>query len=67
MSYRRYENPHKVQKLLEEVQQALEKAEQEGREPEDLIDLYQEVESLKERLNFAWQDEEYDENYANGY
>ena len=67
MSYRRYEDPHKVRKLLEEAQKSLEEAEQEGREPEALIDLYEEVESLKERLNFAWQDEEYDENYANGY
>ena len=30
-------------------------------------DLANEVAELKERVNFAWQDEEYDEDYAREY
>ena len=62
--YRQYENPYTVQKMLEQAQREYDKAKQE--QPDDidlLIDLANEVESLRERVNFAWQDEEYDENY----
>ena len=63
--YRQYEDPRKLEKLLEEAKVQLEAAKQEDPDNDDrLIDLALEVESLKERLNFAWQDEEYDEQYA---
>lgn len=63
--YRQYENPFKVQKMLEAALEEYEKAKQEDGEDWDrLIDLANEVESLRERVNFAWQDEEYDEDNA---
>lgn len=63
--YRRYEDPGKVQKMLEAAEERLARAKEEDPENIDLIiDLDNEVESLKERVNFAWQDDEYDENYA---
>ena len=58
--YRQYENPWKVKKMLEEAQADLEAARQRGCDTEDLVDLYIEINGLKERLNFAWQDDEYD-------
>ena len=62
--YRQYENPVTVQEMLEQAQRQYEQAKQEDPENIDLlIDLANEVESLRERVNFAWQDEEYDENY----
>ena len=62
--YRQYEDPYKVQKLLEDAERELEEAKARGDDVERLIDLYNEVESLRERVNFAWQDDEYDEMYA---
>ena len=59
--YRQYENPYKVQKQFEEAERELSDARARGDDIESLIDLYNEVESLRERVNFAWQDEEYDE------
>jgi len=66
--YRQYEDPQKLEKMLEEAQARLEIARQEDPNNDDrIIDLYLEVESLKERVNFAWQDDEYDEQYASDY
>ena len=63
--YRQYENPAKVRKMLEAAEEELVGAKEEDPENIDLIiDLANEAESLKERLNFAWQDDEYDEDYA---
>ena len=63
--YRPYENPWKLEDRLEEAQKRLEQAKEEDPENIDrIIDLVNEVESLKERVNFAWQDQEYDDNYA---
>lgn len=57
--YRVYENPVALQKMLEDAERRLSDAQAAGED--DCYDLYQEVEELKDRLNFAWQDEEYDE------
>lgn len=66
--YRQYEDPRKLEKMLEDARTQLEAAKQEDPDNVDrLVDLHQEVESLKERVNFAWQDEEYDEQYASDY
>lgn len=63
--YRQYEDPWKLEGRLKEAKERLEQAKQEDPENIDrIIDLAEEVESLKERVNFAWQDQEYDENYA---
>lgn len=53
--YRRYEDPYKVQKMLDEARARL------AEDPEDEF-LYEEVAELEERLNFAWQDDEAAEN-----
>ena len=63
--YRQYEDPWKLEDRLEKAEKELEQAKEEDPENIDrIIDLVNEVESLRERVNFAWQDEEYDENYA---
>lgn len=63
--YRQYEDPWKLEDRLEKAKEQLEQAKQEDPENIDrIIDLVNEVESLRERVNFAWQDQEYDENYA---
>ena len=63
--YRSYEDPYKVEKMLEEAKRELENATHDENMDEDmLIELVLEVESLKERVNFAWQDDEYDEMNA---
>lgn len=63
--YRRYEDPWMLEDRLENAKKRLEQAKQEDPENIDLIiDLVNEVESLRERVNIAWQDQEYDENYA---
>ncbi len=58
--YRQYENPHALEERLEEAKRRL------AENPYD-EDLVLEVEELKERVNFAWQDDEYDEDYAREY
>lgn len=69
--YRRYEDPHKVEDLLERAEKRLGEAKAKYADVPDedypidyIADLYNDVESLRERVNFAWQDQEYDENYA---
>ena len=57
--YRQYEDPHMVEQWLREAEERLKRAKEEfGEEDDRIIDYYQEVEELKERLNFAWQDDE---------
>lgn len=51
--YRQHENPHKLEARLAELQKEFEQR------PDD-IDLYDTIEDLKQRINFAWQDDEYD-------
>lgn len=57
--YRRYEDPYKVQRLLDEAKTELENALLYFPDNEDLIfSLHEDVAELEERLNFAWQDDE---------
>ena len=56
--YRSYEDPYKVEKMLENAERQLSDAQARGEE--DLYDLYEWIEELKERVNFAWQDNEYE-------
>lgn len=63
--YRRYENPYTLEQQLAEAEKRL------AENPDD-GDLYNEVAELKDRINFAWQDDEYDcdymrENYPEDY
>ena len=51
--YRQYEDPYKLEQRLAELK------EQRIRNPED-EDLALEIHELEERVNFAWQDDEYE-------
>lgn len=48
--YRRYEDPYKLEKYLEKL------IEEYDENPDE--DLAIEIASVKERINFAWQDDE---------
>lgn len=56
--YRRYEDPYKIQSMLEEARAEYNRAINMGADPEDLVDLVIWIGELEERLNFAWQDDE---------
>ena len=58
--YRQYEDPYQIERLIEaaeiEMQEAI------AMDDEDRqISIAEELTELKDRLNFAWQDDEYDE------
>ena len=55
--YRQYENPHALQTRLEELQKEFAKRSK-TEDIENLIDLQETIEELKQRINFAWQDME---------
>lgn len=56
--YRQYENPYELEQQLAELQEEYNSipfnAETEGR----LIALGESIEELRDRINFAWQDDE---------
>ena len=58
--YRQYENPYELEKQLEELKEELHKAYILGGNVYELEDLEITIAELKERINFAWQDDEYD-------
>lgn len=58
--YRQYENPYDLNKYLCELEAEFDTRLEEGESLEDLIDLAEDIATLKERINFAWQDDEYD-------
>lgn len=61
--YRQYENPHTLEERLNKVNEQIANCTNEG----ELEYLYEEQADLQERINFAWQDDEYDEDYAREY
>lgn len=52
--YRQYEDPYELQKQLDELQARY----NEETDEDILIDLSMEIAELKDRINFAWQDDE---------
>ena len=54
--YRRYEDPYVIRKWLNEAKARL------AEDPENEW-LYEDVAELEERLNFAWQDDEYESEF----
>lgn len=58
--YRQYENPYSLENQLKELEAELQEAYALGTDMEDLIDLQISIADLKDRINFAWQDDEYD-------
>ena len=57
--YRQYENPYKLEAELARYEDAYSQCTDE----DERFELAQTISELKDRINFAWQDEEYDENY----
>lgn len=56
--YRQYEDPYKVQRMLDEARDQLELAKANEEDEDRIISLHEDVAILEERLNFAWQDDE---------
>ena len=61
--HRRYEDPRKLEERLAELKEQRHEAYVLGADVYELEDIELEIAELKERINFAWQDEEYDEDY----
>ena len=61
--YRNYENPHTLQERLEKAREEYNKETDMDRK----IDLYETIADLEERVNFEYQDEEFDENNASDF
>ena len=55
--YRQYENPYRLEGWLAELKERRANATDE----DEIISLDEDIAELKERINFAWQDDEYDE------
>ena len=65
--YRQYENPYELNKYLCELEAEYQTLIESGvdADEEDFIDLCCEIAAIKERINFAWQDDEYDYDNRN--
>lgn len=57
--YRQYENPRELHRQVREEQERQKAKVARGEELDDLD--WERLQDLKDRENFAWQDEEYDE------
>ena len=58
--YRQYENPHKLEQKLAEAKAIYRRAIEEGTDENIIMDMALEIHELEERINFAWQDDEYE-------
>lgn len=59
--YRQYENPRALEQELKEKREQFDYLKMTGQlDVDDEIDLAMCIEDLEQRVNFAWQDEEYD-------
>ena len=57
--YRRYEDTRKLEKQLKKLKRRYKQTQDE----DEKIYLAEEIAELTDRVNFAWQDEEYEEDY----
>ena len=55
--YRRYENPYRLEEHLAKLKERRANTTDE----DEIMSLDEDIAELKERINFAWQDDEYDE------
>lgn len=60
--YRSYEDPLALEEQLEKAEQRLNEAKKSGND-EEIADATLAVHELRDRVNFAWQDDEYDAEY----
>ena len=61
--YRQYEDPYKLEDQLKEKRAEYSMMMKLGADVHELIDIALEINDLEERVNFAWQDDEYDAEY----
>lgn len=61
--YRRYEDPWALENQLAEAKAEYAEALANGVPEEVLIDMSMNINELEERVNHAWQDDEYDSEY----
>lgn len=62
--YRQYENPRTLEQELKEKRKQYEYLKKTGQlDVEEDIDFQLTIEDLEQRVNFAWQDEEYDNQF----
>lgn len=60
--YRQYENPNLLQARLDNLIAEFDDIMASGKVDDELYyDYHERISDLKERINFAWQDKEYDE------
>jgi hypothetical protein len=59
--YRQYENPYPLEKELEALEYEYDMAILGEADEETIADIAIEIAELKDRINFAWQDDEYEE------
>ena len=57
--YRRYEDPRKLEKQLKKLKRRYKQTQDE----DEKMYLAEEIAELTDRVNFAWQYEEYEEDY----
>lgn len=62
--YRSYEDPFKLEDQLKEKREEYSRRMEAGEDVEVLMDLAIEINDLGQRVNFAWQDDEYDAEYV---
>lgn len=60
--YRQYEDPYKLEKQLKELRREYDNAKENNTDEDTLVELSQDIHELEERINFAWQDDEYECN-----
>lgn len=58
--YRQYEDPYKLEKQLKELRREYNNAKENNADEDILVELSQDVHELEERVNLAWQDDEYE-------
>lgn len=62
--YRQYEDPFELQRQLEDLKREYNKELNNGADEDVLMSLAETIADFKERINFAWQD---DEDESEGY
>lgn len=58
--YRQYEDPYELEKQIKELRREYSNAKENNADENTLIELSQDIHELEERVNFAWQDDEYE-------
>lgn len=63
--YRRYEDPYALERELAEAKAEYRRAVEDGIDEDVLMNMSMDINELEERVNFAWQDDEFDEDCRN--